>query len=388
MVSAVQKLRSLSLLLFIAACFTHRFSIPFEHNILAADPVAEKANKETEPLPVVHEPSISLERRLDRSSKIIEFKRTISDETLEPVMLRLDYEIRSFDASQTSVVSLINGLIQRISMDKDTYHQGEIANLNITVILPLENPKINFLYRTYNLYLIAPNTYNTVLAVPMNTEPGDYIMTLRYQKESEPKKIEMPFTVIPGGFSEEDTADLDISILTEETLEMLKYEGNYFARAYGRNPDSILYDSDFIWPCSGTITGLFGTPRRYNEDLDKWSHKAVDIANVVGTKIYAPNHGVVVMAKNLEVHGKSIVIAHGQKIHTLYIHLDSLCVEKGDKVKKGQCIGRLGRTGLCTGPNLHWGFVVNRVHVDPRYWIKEKPEIKKGQWIQYKKPED
>jgi len=82
------------------------------------------------------------------------------------------------------------------------------------------------------------------------------------------------------------------------------------------------------------------------------------------------------------------VIAHGQKIHTIYIHLDSLCVKKGDKVKKGQYIGKLGRTGLCTGPNLHWGFVVNRVHVDPRYWIKEKPEIKKGQWIQYKKPED
>ena len=149
--SVVQKLRSLSLLLFIAACFTHRFSIPFEHNVLAADPVAEKTNKETEPLPVAHEPSISLERRLDRSSKIIEFKRTMPDETLEPIMLRLDYEIRSFDTSQTSVVSLINGLIQRITMDKDTYHQGEIANLNITVILHFEDPEINFLYRTYNL---------------------------------------------------------------------------------------------------------------------------------------------------------------------------------------------------------------------------------------------
>ena len=201
-------------------------------------------------------------------------------------------------------------------------------------------------------------------------------------------EIQQEFQIAQAGFSEEDTADLDISILTEETLEMLKYEGNYFARAYGKNPDSILYDSDFIWPCSGTITTLFGTPRRYNEDLDKWSHKAVDIANVVGTKVYAPNHGLVVMAKNLEVHGKSIVIAHGQKIHTIYIHLDSLCVEKGDKIKKGQYIGRLGRTGLCTGPNLHWGFVVNRVHVDPRYWIKGNPEIKKGQWIQYKKPED
>ncbi len=386
--SVVQKVRSLLFFLFIVACLASRFNKPFEYNVLAANPIDKEPNKETETPSNAYEPSISLERRLERSSKIIEFERTLSTETLQPVMLRLDYEIRSFDASQTSAVSLTNGLIQRITMDKDTYHQGEIAKLNVIAVLALEDPKINFLYQTYDLYPIAHNTYNTVLAVPMNTEPGDYIMTLRYQKKGEPKKLEMPFTVIPGGFSEEDTADLDISILTEETLEMLKYEGNYFARAYSRNPDSILYDGDFIWPCSGTITGLFGTPRRYNKDLDKWSHKAVDIGNVVGTKVYAPNHGVVVMAKNLEIHGKSIVIAHGKRIHTIYIHLDSIYVEKGDKVKKGQFIAKLGRTGLCTGPNLHWGFVVNRVHVDPRYWIKGEPEIKKGQWIQYKKPED
>jgi murein DD-endopeptidase MepM/ murein hydrolase activator NlpD len=372
MVSVVQKPLSLCLLLVTVCLFA-----------------ADRVNEETEDEPAItNEPGISLERRLERATQVIEFKRNIPTEPLQPVLLRIDHEVRSFDATQTSVVSLVDGLIQRITMNKDTYQQGEIASLDVTVVIPLDKPKINFLYRDYDLYLAAPNVYNTILAVPMNTEPGNYKMTLRYQEKNEQKTLEMPFTVIPGAFSTEDTAELDISILTEETLEMLKYESNYFARAYTKNPDSVMYEGDFIWPCSGGISALYGTPRKYNKDMDEWSHKAIDIANAVGTKVHAPNNGVVVMARNLEVHGKSIVIAHGQKVHTVYLHLDSLCVKKGDKVKKGQVIGRLGKTGLCTGPNLHWGFVVNRVPVNPRFWLEGQPEIKKRQWIEYKNPEN
>jgi hypothetical protein len=385
MVSVVQKLLSFSLLLLITACLSNRTSSTLKVCLLAADPVNEEMGDQQT---IANEPSISLKRRLDRSPKIIEFKRNALTEPLQPVLLRLDHEARAFDATQTSTVSLVNGLIQRITMNKDTYQQGEIASLDVTVVVALNKPKINFLHRDYDLYQVAPNVYNTILAVPMNTEPGGYEMTLRYQEKNEQKTLDMPFTVIPGRFSEDDTAELDISILTDETLEMLKYESNYFARAYGKNPDSVLYEDDFIWPCSGGISALYGTPRKYNEDMDEWSHKAIDIANAVGTKVHAPNHGVVVMARNLEVHGKSVVIAHGQKIHTVYLHLDTLCVKKGDKVKKGQLIGKLGKTGLCTGPNLHWGFVVNRVPVNPRFCLKGQPEIKKRQWIEYKNPEN
>jgi murein DD-endopeptidase MepM/ murein hydrolase activator NlpD len=50
-------------------------------------------------------------------------------------------------------------------------------------------------------------------------------------------------------------------------------------------------------------------------------------------------------------------------------------------VKTGQLIGKLGKTGLCTGPNLHWQVMVNRIATNPRFWIKGKPEIKKGQCV-------
>lgn len=391
MVSAVQKLLSIAVFASLIGYINNQSTGRFFVQPLAADTIqqqTETTDDSKQSTPDYSTGFISLERRLERDVKVIEFKRYGPVKTMESTDFQLDHQGQSFQEQEHGLIlSRVNRLIQKISLDKDTYQQGEIANLNVTAVLPLESPKINFLYKTYKLYPQSHNTYRTILAVPMQTEPGKYSMTLSYKEEGEQKILKMPFTVIPGNFSEEDTAELDISILTEETFEMLKYEGNYFARAYNTNPDSLLYDGDFIWPCSGTITGLYGTPRRYNEDLGKWSHKAVDIANVVGTEVFAVNHGVVAMAKNLDVHGKSIVIAHGQGIHTVYIHLDSMYVEKGDEIKKGQLIGKLGKTGLCTGPNLHWQVMVNRVAINPRYWLEGKPELKEKQWVQYKQPE-
>lgn len=388
--SVVQKLHRIIILIFIAGCLHFRMLGRLLYQPLAAQTVEREKdtdNESKETVIVSHEGSVSLDRRLERSVKTIEIKRKDPLEQLEPAIIRLSYQRLSLkEPDLISTISLIHGLIQKISMDKDTCQQGEVATLNVTTVLPLENPKINFLYRTYKLYPVSNNIYQTILAVPMNTDPGTYSMTLKYEEKGTQKNLELPFEVIPAHFSEEDTAELDVHVLTEETLEMLKYEGNYFARAYRMNPDSMLYEDDFIWPCAGTITGLYGTPRRYNEDLDKWSHKAIDIANAVGTKVYAANHGVIAMAKNLDVHGKSIVIAHGMGIHTVYIHLDEICVEKKDKVKKGQLIGRLGKTGLCTGPNLHWQVMVNRVATNPQFWLKGQPEVKEKQWVRPELP--
>jgi murein DD-endopeptidase MepM/ murein hydrolase activator NlpD len=326
--------------------------------------------------------SFSLEGRLERPAQKIRFARK-QPTPLVPTSIRINGHDAIVEDSYDPQLALVHGLIQKIKLDKDVYQQGEVATLNVTSVLPLEHPRIDFLYRTYRLYAdpAREKTYQTILAVPMKADPGAYSMTLQYKEDGTLKELELPFEIIPGEFSEHDTADLDIHILTEETLEMLKYEGRYFGKAYSINPDTTYYEGDFIWPCAGTVTGLYGTPRRYNEDLDKWSHKAIDIANIIGTKVYATNHGVVVMTENLEVHGKSIVIAHGKHIHSVYIHLDDICVKKGDKVKKGQLIGKLGKTGLCTGPNLHWCMIVNYTATNPRFWLPGQPDVKKGMWV-------
>lgn len=325
--------------------------------------------------------SVDLERRLDRQSDVINIKDFAPAETLSPADIMVEYEQKTIDISTGPVLTLKEGIIQRITLDKDTYEQGEVAQLNICARVPIDEVKITFLYRTYPVYRIQEGIYRTTLAVPMDTDTGTCTMTLRYQEKGAEKKLEMPVRITLAYFSEADTAELDVPVLTEETMEMLRYEHSYFAKAYRTNPDSLHYEGAFIWPCAGSITGLYGTPRKYNDEMDEWSHKAVDIANVAGTKIYAANNGVIALAENLDAHGKTIVIAHGGGVHTIYLHLDSLCVEVDDKVRKGQLIGILGKTGLCTGPNLHWQIMVNRIPVNPRYWLDGKPEIKAKTWV-------
>jgi murein DD-endopeptidase MepM/ murein hydrolase activator NlpD len=342
-------------------------------------------NEETDDPVTTPTATIDLNKRLERQVDTLDKTKINQTTRLEPADIRIEYKrLSPNDPHLRPTISLIDGLIQQIALDKDTCEQGEVTDLHVTAVLPLTNPRISFLRRGYALYTIdsiGAQTYRTTLAVPLTTDPGHYEILLSYDDEGTNKEIAFPFEVIAGAFSEDDTAELDVPSLTVETQEMLRYEHKYFAKAYQTNPTKILYIGDFIWPCAGSITGMFGTPRKYNDEMDGWSHKAIDIANAVGTKVYAPNDGVVSMAKNLDVHGKSIVIAHGGDVHSVFLHLDEMLVEKGDKVKKGQLIGKLGKTGLCTGPNLHWQVMVNRVPTNPRFWVKGKPDVKKGLWV-------
>uniref|UniRef100_A0A7C4XUF0 M23 family metallopeptidase n=1 Tax=candidate division WOR-3 bacterium TaxID=2052148 RepID=A0A7C4XUF0_UNCW3 len=346
---------------------------------------------------------ISLEKKLTPTDRFIKFIAPILPGLSEPSIIHFNIPVLlpkmpgeleekaigekipkgvNIVSSQPRIAdTLLNSLIQSISLDKNVYKQGEIATLNVTTTLPIANPQIKFLSQSYKLYPAGRNIYRTILAVPMNADTGRHYMKLKYTERDSTKTIKLPFRVIAGDFAEKDTVELDIHILTEETLEMLKYEGRYFSRAYSKNFDTLLCNGDFIWPCAGSITSLYGMARRYNKNLDKWSHKAIDIANAIGTKVCAANTGIVVMVEELEAHGKSIVIAHGQGIHTVYLHLNKIYVAKGDTVKKGQEIGELGKTGMCTGPNLHFQIMVNRIPTDPRCWIPGAKELKKGDFV-------
>ncbi len=345
---------------------------------------------------------ISLEKRILPTKRRIEFITEIYPKLAEPSII---YFHSSFLPKQNNIVTLPLGrkitdaeskimpgpkvadtlytvLIQEIVLNKKIYKQGEIATLLVSSTRPISKPQIKFLKRNYELYLAGKNLYKTILAVPMDADTGQHYLIFRYSEDDQNKILKLPFRIIPGDFAYEDTIELDISILTEEILEMLRYENaRYFYKAYTTDFPTLLINGDFIWPCDGIITSLYGRPRRYNKDLDKWSHKAIDIANNPGVKVVAANTGIVVMAEELQAHGKSVVLAHGQGIHTVYLHLDKIYVKKGDTVAIGTEIGELGKTGICTGPNLHFQVMVNRIPTDPRYWIPGGVNLKKGDLV-------
>ena len=95
-------------------------------------------------------------------------------------------------------------------------------------------------------------------------------------------------------------------------------------------------------------------------------HEGIDIANDVGTPVYATGDGVVESAGRTEAgYGIMILINHGYGYTTLYGHLSKVLVRSGQHVKRGQLIARSGRTGVVTGPHLHYEVRRNGVLQNP-----------------------
>ncbi|WP_369812380.1 peptidoglycan DD-metalloendopeptidase family protein [Alkalimonas delamerensis] len=96
------------------------------------------------------------------------------------------------------------------------------------------------------------------------------------------------------------------------------------------------------------------------------AHNGIDYVAPVGTPIMATGDGRVTASTYNNLNGNYVFIQHGNNIVTKYLHLSRRQVRVGDRVRQGQVIGRLGATGRVTGPHLHYEFVVNGVHRNPR----------------------
>ncbi len=96
-------------------------------------------------------------------------------------------------------------------------------------------------------------------------------------------------------------------------------------------------------------------------------HRGVDYAAPRGTPIKATGDGKVIYLGRKGGYGKTIILKHGEKYSTLYAHMSRYKrgLKRGQRVKQGQTIGYVGKTGLATGPHLHYEFRVNGVHRNP-----------------------
>lgn len=103
-------------------------------------------------------------------------------------------------------------------------------------------------------------------------------------------------------------------------------------------------------------------------------HRGTDYAADRGTPVWASGDGRVVSSGFTTPNGNFVIIQHGSDIQTKYLHLDKRYVKNGDRVKQKQVIGTVGSTGFSTAPHLHYEFLVNGVHRDPRTIIQKLPK--------------
>ncbi len=140
----------------------------------------------------------------------------------------------------------------------------------------------------------------------------------------------------------------------QQILQKYEYNKAYFAALPALKPMDGYYSADGFGLRMHPVLGIFKT------------HEGLDIVNDVGTPVYAAGDGTVEMAGHSGGgYGILVVLKHGFGFQTLYAHLSKVLVREGQHVKRGDQIARSGRTGLVTGPHLHYEVRQNGVFQNP-----------------------
>lgn len=141
------------------------------------------------------------------------------------------------------------------------------------------------------------------------------------------------------------------------------------ARA-ANNPSAPPRDAPRLqWPVSyGTVTSGFG--RRGRDE-----HDGIDISTVEGAPIRAAADGEVAYSASLPGYGNMIVLIHPRGYATIYAHNERHHVRDGERVRRGQLIGTVGRSGRTTGTNLHFEVRKDNVPYNPLYFLPPARQV-------------
>lgn len=123
-------------------------------------------------------------------------------------------------------------------------------------------------------------------------------------------------------------------------------------------------------------------PKRFHPILKRVkAHNGIDYRAPRGTPVFAAGDGKVIRSTYSKYNGHHVFVQHANSIVTKYLHFTNRTVKKGQKVEQGQIIGYVGSTGMAQAPHLHYEFVVNGVHRNPRTIPLPKAEALQGELL-------
>ena len=226
-------------------------------------------------------------------------------------------------------------------------------------------PKIFFNKTKHPVFVLSDSYYRTFIPLSANFKPGKYEIEIYYKGKGKKLDLIVKDTKYP----------VESLTLTKEVagLKASRIEKDSIGRALGTLTFEKYWKGEFIFPSSSKRSTQYGVKRKINGVLDPdYFHKGLDFAASEGSDIRAPENGRVVLAgqnsKGFVANGNCIFIDHGHGVVSGYLHLSKILVKEGDLVNKGQVIGKVGSTGIASGPHLHWGLYVFGKTVDPLVW--------------------
>jgi murein DD-endopeptidase MepM/ murein hydrolase activator NlpD len=203
--------------------------------------------------------------------------------------------------------------------------------------------------------------WRALSALPIETAPG----AVPARVEADGADLESTLAVVEPRFSSYAiTLEQKYVEPPRAVQKRIAADHRAFVRAFSHAFEPPIFSEGFDWPRRAPTSGRFGDQRVLNGKRAS-VHYGLDITGPRGAPVQAAADGEVVTARDAYLSGNTVVIWHGGGIYTAYFHLDRITVAAGQRVQRGQEIGRLGSTGRATGPHLHWGVKVDGLYVDP-----------------------
>jgi len=184
--------------------------------------------------------------------------------------------------------------------------------------------------------------YRAIIGIAPEQKSGKHNLALTIEEDNgRAEKIVKPIKVLPYKFP-------SVSFWLKPAKKKLLAK-DLIAEEWARIEKTLIVESPdqkwqglFSLPVSGPVSMQFGTKEFVNRQK-RGQHRGTDLAVPMGTKVAAPNRGRVVFAEKLKAFGGTMVIDHGQGIHTLYFHLSKFLAEVGEEVGKGEMIALTGK---------------------------------------------
>lgn len=246
-------------------------------------------------------------------------------------------------------------------------HPGELVVLEARSAAPLSRLKVKAFNREFAAF--SPDgghAWTCLVGIDLETGPGNYRVELQgIDNAGRSVAAEGLFKVTAKEFPTRVlTVDPKYVSPPAKVLPRIQEERRRVDSIFSAVSPERLWNGPFRRPVPGAVISAFGKRSVYN-GKPRSPHGGVDFRGASGTPVHAPNSGVVVLASNLYYSGNTIILDHGLGLYSYFGHLSVISVKEGAMVKTGEVIGKVGATGVVTGPHLHWTVRLGGSRIDP-----------------------
>ncbi|MFK3722900.1 peptidoglycan DD-metalloendopeptidase family protein [Pseudomonas monteilii] len=205
-------------------------------------------------------------------------------------------------------------------------------------------------------------TWLAIVGIPLTRKPGQAVVTQGSRS--------LPFTVGSKKYPEQHITLKNKRQVNPEPNDLKRIERELAEQTTAYRSFSPVLPSNLLLdkPVNGPLSSKFGVRRFFNGE-ERNPHAGLDFAVPAGTPIKTPANGKVILIGDYFFNGQTVFVDHGQGFISMFCHLSRIDVKKGQDLRRGEVVGRVGSTGRATGPHMHWNVSLNDARVDPAIFI-------------------